>query len=399
MTKIVGVNEWSDVILFENGDVLTGGIKGKVNEQSIALVNRTNWLKEKVEDASSGISESEEEKLLWLSTNLADPLLSSKYPKVGQVLAVSETKSNLSGKETLTYKLVDLPAEGAKGETGPAGPQGIPGEKGDTGERGPMGLISGLRQLGNWQETQNYFPNDMVFYVVDGSDVLGTWVATKESGPDTIIEIPRTVSSKWTLLSRDGMQGAQGIQGEDGGGSSGIREYGFISIRRKLNVGTPNWSPDVDYIEKITRMPAEEGYSWIIIERTYHKLGHNSYLTFDSVIWDMPIINGISFVGELNPTKYPSTQYTNHRGSYYGGFNGMDWNEYPPDQYSATTITAPIEYASVYGFKEGAMIKFQVYTMKPSMWNGPPEILFKNVNKYSFTFDFTVLVKDSDYGW
>lgn len=46
MAKIEGKNEWSDVVLIENGDVLSGGIDGKVNEQSTALVNRTNWIKE-----------------------------------------------------------------------------------------------------------------------------------------------------------------------------------------------------------------------------------------------------------------------------------------------------------------------------------------------------------------
>ncbi len=46
MAKIEGKNEWSDVVLIENGDVLSGGVDGKVNEQSTALVNRTNWIKE-----------------------------------------------------------------------------------------------------------------------------------------------------------------------------------------------------------------------------------------------------------------------------------------------------------------------------------------------------------------
>ncbi len=48
MTKIIGVNEWSDVTLLEDGDKINGGEEGLANAQAKSLVNRTIFLKEEL---------------------------------------------------------------------------------------------------------------------------------------------------------------------------------------------------------------------------------------------------------------------------------------------------------------------------------------------------------------
>ncbi len=237
MTKIVGVNEWSEVTLLEDGDKLSGGINGKANEQSIALVNRTNWLKEKIEDDTNGANTSEDEKLLWLSTNLADPLLSSKSPKVGQVLAVSETKSNLSGKETLTYKLIDLPVGGTKGETGPAGPQG------EQGVQGEYGSFANVTNRGQWYPWDTYAINDMVRYRMDGGTVDQTYVSRINGNLDNP---PNPLNEDWAMISQDGRD-AQGSGGSAGveslntfSGTVAIQGSGSATIDNQGNIITVN---------------------------------------------------------------------------------------------------------------------------------------------------------------
>ena len=54
MAKIIGVKEWSDVTLLEDGDVLHGGEDGLINAQAKALTDRTNWLKENMSIGGSG---------------------------------------------------------------------------------------------------------------------------------------------------------------------------------------------------------------------------------------------------------------------------------------------------------------------------------------------------------
>ena len=49
MAKINGKPEWSEVDIFENEDILTGGEEGSANKQAQALANRTEWLKEALE--------------------------------------------------------------------------------------------------------------------------------------------------------------------------------------------------------------------------------------------------------------------------------------------------------------------------------------------------------------
>ena len=59
MTKIVGVNEWSEVRLIEDGDRLNGGEDGLANAQAKSLVNRTTLLKEellKVKEDTVGVN-------------------------------------------------------------------------------------------------------------------------------------------------------------------------------------------------------------------------------------------------------------------------------------------------------------------------------------------------------
>lgn len=55
------------------------------------------------------IARNEHKKLVWLADNLVAPMLDSASPKEGQVLTVSSVKSTLDGKDTLTYKLADIP--------------------------------------------------------------------------------------------------------------------------------------------------------------------------------------------------------------------------------------------------------------------------------------------------
>ena len=54
MAKIIGVKEWSDVTLLEDGDVLHGGEDGLINAQAKALTDRTNWLRENMSIGGSG---------------------------------------------------------------------------------------------------------------------------------------------------------------------------------------------------------------------------------------------------------------------------------------------------------------------------------------------------------
>ena len=54
MAKIIGVKEWPDVTLLEDGDVLHGGEDGLINAQAKALTDRTNWLKENMSIGGSG---------------------------------------------------------------------------------------------------------------------------------------------------------------------------------------------------------------------------------------------------------------------------------------------------------------------------------------------------------
>ena len=54
MAKIIGVKEWSDVTLLEDGDVLHGGEDGLINAQAKALTDRTNWLKENMSIGGRG---------------------------------------------------------------------------------------------------------------------------------------------------------------------------------------------------------------------------------------------------------------------------------------------------------------------------------------------------------
>lgn len=58
MTKIIGVNEWSEVTLLEDGDILRGGEDGLANAQAKSLANRTVYLKEellKVKENTAGV--------------------------------------------------------------------------------------------------------------------------------------------------------------------------------------------------------------------------------------------------------------------------------------------------------------------------------------------------------
>ncbi len=54
MTKINGKAEWSEVDIFENEDILTGGEEGSANKQAQALTNRTEWLKEHLVERVNG---------------------------------------------------------------------------------------------------------------------------------------------------------------------------------------------------------------------------------------------------------------------------------------------------------------------------------------------------------
>ena len=54
MAKIIGVKEWSDFTLLEDGDVLHGGEDGLINAQAKALTDRTNWLRENMSIGGSG---------------------------------------------------------------------------------------------------------------------------------------------------------------------------------------------------------------------------------------------------------------------------------------------------------------------------------------------------------
>lgn len=58
MTKIVGVNEWSEVTLLEDGDKINGGEDGLANAQAKSLVNSTILLKEellKIKEETAGV--------------------------------------------------------------------------------------------------------------------------------------------------------------------------------------------------------------------------------------------------------------------------------------------------------------------------------------------------------
>ena len=85
MTKIIGVNEWSEVTLLEDGDKLSGGEDGLANAQAKSLVNRTIFLKE-------------------------------------ELLKVKEDTAGSSGKDGV---------DGPPGPTGPPGPPGVGGTVGD----------------------------------------------------------------------------------------------------------------------------------------------------------------------------------------------------------------------------------------------------------------------------
>ena len=50
MTKIEGLKEWSDVLVLEDGDILKGGLDGLANVQAKALVDRTEYLKEELQE-------------------------------------------------------------------------------------------------------------------------------------------------------------------------------------------------------------------------------------------------------------------------------------------------------------------------------------------------------------
>lgn len=50
MAKIEGVKEWADIPLLEDGERLSGGVDGKANIQAKALSNRTEYLKEELEN-------------------------------------------------------------------------------------------------------------------------------------------------------------------------------------------------------------------------------------------------------------------------------------------------------------------------------------------------------------
>ncbi len=50
MAKIEGIKEWSDVPLLEDGERLSGGVDGKANIQAKALLDRTEYLKEELEN-------------------------------------------------------------------------------------------------------------------------------------------------------------------------------------------------------------------------------------------------------------------------------------------------------------------------------------------------------------
>ena len=50
MTKIEGIKEWSDVPVLEDGDILKGGLDGLANVQAKALVDRTEYLKEELQE-------------------------------------------------------------------------------------------------------------------------------------------------------------------------------------------------------------------------------------------------------------------------------------------------------------------------------------------------------------
>ena len=54
MAKINGKPEWSEVDIFENEDILTGGEEGSANKQAQALANRTEWLKENLVERVNG---------------------------------------------------------------------------------------------------------------------------------------------------------------------------------------------------------------------------------------------------------------------------------------------------------------------------------------------------------
>ena len=110
MAKIEGKNEWSDVVLRENGDVLSGGIDGKVNEQPIALVNRTNWIKENMKKFITKINgkESIENEINLTTTDIGAAALGhthdNEYMKLLKVTAndagkVVRTKMDGSGFE------------------------------------------------------------------------------------------------------------------------------------------------------------------------------------------------------------------------------------------------------------------------------------------------------------
>ena len=50
MTKIEGIKKWSDVPVLEDGDILKGGLDGLANVQAKALVDRTEYLKEELQE-------------------------------------------------------------------------------------------------------------------------------------------------------------------------------------------------------------------------------------------------------------------------------------------------------------------------------------------------------------
>ena len=346
MTKIIGVNEWSEVILLEDGDKLSGGIDGKANEQSIALVNRTNWLKEKVEDASSGINKSDEEKLLWLSTNLADPLLSSKYPKAGQVLAVSEAKSNLSGKETLTYKLIDLPAEGTKGETGPVGPQG------EQGVQGEYGSFANVTNRGQWYPWDTYAINDMVRYRMEGGVVDQTYISLIN---ENLGNPPNShpSSQEWAMISQDGRDGQGGGGGVGGGGVESLNTFsgtvaiqgsGVATIDNQGNIITVN-VPAPKY--PVTSVNGQSGAVVIdtssLIAREYHSFHtipvlapyafETAYipyvlLTFENALVDVKVWIGEDIVVPLAGilTEAPTGQYFPAQYLLNGNPTESGWN-------------------------------------------------------------------------
>jgi hypothetical protein len=106
--------------------------------------------------------------------------------------------------------------QGSKGDTGAIGPQGlqgvqgIQGVKGDIGAQGPIGP-KGLNWRGSWQTGSLYALNDAVFS--SGSSYMSLADSNVGNQPDASPE-------QWSLLSKQGNTGPQGIQGV--AGSQGV---------------------------------------------------------------------------------------------------------------------------------------------------------------------------------